>query len=292
MSEFKFACPVCGQHITADSSTSGGQLECPTCFRRIVVPQAPASADSKFILSAAQVNEARPQSPGFGTETGLRHRKSPPLAGVITLIVLVFGAGTAAYLFRDKLLKLVSHQDAPPPAAPGKEAIAPPPVYHPIPTNISWTLNLTNVAIPNELATGSIHSNGFQLERAILQGGTLTLRQGRSGPLDFGMTVRLFAQSGEELSGKVLEVTPERTPPLPRVMLRWREEGQPKPSTENIGEGYAMRLAFGTVSNGRIPGRIYICLPDEYKSFVAGNFEAELRKPPPPKPKKPPKPGG
>jgi hypothetical protein len=75
-------------------------------------------------------------------------------------------------------------------------------------------------------------------------------------------------------------------------MLRWREVGQPKPTTENIGEGYTMRLAFGAVSNGRIPGRIYICLPDEYKSFVAGNFEAELRKPPPPKPKKPPKPSG
>ena len=44
MSEFKFACPVCGQHITADSSTSGGQIECPTCFQKIVVPQAPASA--------------------------------------------------------------------------------------------------------------------------------------------------------------------------------------------------------------------------------------------------------
>ena len=52
MSEFKFACPVCGQHITADSANSGGQLECPTCFRKIVVPQAPEAADPKFILAA------------------------------------------------------------------------------------------------------------------------------------------------------------------------------------------------------------------------------------------------
>src|SRR5712672_2412427 len=62
MSEFKFACPVCGQHITADSSTSGGQLECPTCFRKIVVPQAPTAGDSKFIISAAQVAKPRPAS--------------------------------------------------------------------------------------------------------------------------------------------------------------------------------------------------------------------------------------
>ncbi len=41
MSEFKYACPVCGQHIKCDSSQSGTQMECPTCFQKIVVPQAP-----------------------------------------------------------------------------------------------------------------------------------------------------------------------------------------------------------------------------------------------------------
>ena len=39
MSEFKFACPVCGQHITSDASATGKHLECPTCFQKIVVPQ-------------------------------------------------------------------------------------------------------------------------------------------------------------------------------------------------------------------------------------------------------------
>src|SRR5690349_20768529 len=60
MSEFKFACPVCGQHITADSKDSGSQIACPTCFRKIVVPQAPASSDPKFVLSASEANKPRP----------------------------------------------------------------------------------------------------------------------------------------------------------------------------------------------------------------------------------------
>src|SRR5439155_13404848 len=60
MSEFKFACPVCGQHITADSATSGTRLDCPTCFQKIIVPQAPASAGSKLIVSAVQVGKPRP----------------------------------------------------------------------------------------------------------------------------------------------------------------------------------------------------------------------------------------
>ena len=43
MSEFKFACPVCGQHITCDAAAAGSQMNCPTCFRKIVVPRAPES---------------------------------------------------------------------------------------------------------------------------------------------------------------------------------------------------------------------------------------------------------
>ena len=56
---------------------------------------------------------------------------------------------------------------------------------------------------------------------------------------------------------------------------------------ENITTGYALKVAFGEAANGRIPGKIYISLPDENKSFVAGTFNAEIRKAPPPKAKQP-----
>ena len=80
MSEFKFACPVCGQHITADSSTSGGQIECPTCFQKIVVPQAPGVQDTKFILSATQVAKPRPTSADAASQLGpLQPLSSPHL---------------------------------------------------------------------------------------------------------------------------------------------------------------------------------------------------------------------
>jgi len=35
-----------------------------------------------------------------------------------------------------------------------------------------------------------------------------------------------------------------------------------------------------------MPGKIFLALPDEGKSFVAGTFEAEIRVAPPPKPPK------
>jgi DNA-directed RNA polymerase subunit RPC12/RpoP len=280
MSEFKFACPVCGQHITADSSNSGGHIDCPTCFQKIIVPQAPSSADSKFILSAAQVGKPRPVGTANGeqlvADPGADRRKS--VIATIALVVVVGAAGGATFAFRDKIFK--SNRDQ---TQAGKKAVAPPKVY-PIPTNINWTLDLSEATIPEATAVGSIHASGFFCERATLQGGHLTLRQGRSGPADLQITVQLFAQQGEELSGKTVEIPPDRAPPLPKIVLKWKDEQQ-KSVTRNINNGYALKVAFGDAANGRIPGKIYISLPDENKSFVAGTFNAEIRKASPPKAK-------
>jgi|ERR1051325_1069309 DNA-directed RNA polymerase subunit RPC12/RpoP len=285
MSEFKFACPVCGQHITADSSNSGGQISCPTCFQKIIVPQAPASADPKFILSAAQVGKPRPVGAAngeqLGTDPSAEHRKS--LIATIALIVVVCAAGGATFAFRDKLFKSNREQSD----GAGKTAVAAaPPKVYPIPTNVSWTMDLSGTSIPDATAAGIIHASGFFCERATLQGGHLTLRQGRSWPPDLGITVELFAQQGEDLSGKTVEIPPDRAPPLPKVILRWKDDQQ-KAASRNIIAGYALKVSFGTAVNGRMPGKIYIGLPDENKSFVAGTFNAEIRKPTPPKPKQP-----
>jgi DNA-directed RNA polymerase subunit RPC12/RpoP len=50
MSEYKYACPVCSQHIQCDSSLAGTAMKCPTCFQMIIAPQAPATPDQKLIL--------------------------------------------------------------------------------------------------------------------------------------------------------------------------------------------------------------------------------------------------
>src|SRR5712671_3742190 len=102
MSEFKFACPVCGQHITADSSTSGGQLECPTCFRKIVVPQAPSLADPKFILSAAQVSKPRPVSSATDSQLAPTSPSRTAVPIGAALLLLLCAAGAALYVFRGK----------------------------------------------------------------------------------------------------------------------------------------------------------------------------------------------
>ena len=64
MSEFKYACPVCGQHIKCDVSQAGSVMECPTCFQKIVAPQAPAAGDAKLILTGMKADD-RPMPTAF-----------------------------------------------------------------------------------------------------------------------------------------------------------------------------------------------------------------------------------
>jgi len=294
MSEFKFACPVCGQHITADSSTSGGQIECPTCFRKIVVPHAPASQDTKLILSAAQVGKPRPSSAEAVSQLGSLQTAPPrsSLPAVLALLVLLCAVGAALFVFRDRIFRFAR---APAPAGtnalPQPAAIALNTTY-PVPTNIAWTLDLTNVAFPAAVAAGSIHGIGFLCEKAILRGGLLSLSQGKTWPWDLSLALNLFARQGEELSGKTVRIPSDR-PRAPHVVLRWKD-AQQQPVTETISGGYALNLVFGEATNGRIQGKIFICLPDSSRSFVAGSFDAEIRKPAPPKQRSPkaPRPKG
>jgi hypothetical protein len=281
MSEFKFACPVCGQHITADSRLSGKRLECPTCFRKIIVPQAPADLDSKLILSASQADKPRP--PQSNPELAVPFTRSPRrnVFSVGVIVVLFAGAAAGAYLLRDRIFRPTE----PEAQASAKRRPSSKSVY-PVPTNVSWSLNLANQKFPDAVAAGQIRGSGFQCERAVLQGGNLSLRQGKTWPPDLGISIALFAKQGEELSGKSVEVSADRQPPVPRVVLRWKDENG-QPLSHNFQSGNALKLQFGEAASGRMPGRIYLCFPDDSKSVVAGAFDAEIRKPSPPKSKQP-----
>jgi hypothetical protein len=62
VSELKFACPVCQQHIACDPGLGGLQMECPTCLTKIIIPKAPTGATTKLILRARQVQGIRIKS--------------------------------------------------------------------------------------------------------------------------------------------------------------------------------------------------------------------------------------
>jgi len=280
MSEFKFACPVCGQHITAHASASGTQLTCPTCFQELIVPQAPASGDSRFIVSAAQVGKPRPlQSEAVWQQAKPIAAPRMSLLSFLLWTFLVCAAAAVVFAFRKEIQKFALERLSR--RTVGSNANVPSGTV-PIATNVSWTLDLAKATIPEEPVAGGIHGKGFYCERVTLQGGDLTLRQGRTWPPDLGVTVLFFAKHSDQLRGKTVEVGPERTPPLPQVTLRWKDDHE-QAHTRNFTSGYALKMVFGQPANARMPGKIFLSLPDEEKSVVAGTFEAEIGKPPPPK---------
>ena len=98
MSEFKYACPVCGQHMKCDSSQSGSIMECPTCFQKITVPQAPASEEQKLILTGTKVSEKKYSLP-IDEGGVITLEKKSPVAGILFVIVVLAVAGASAFYF-------------------------------------------------------------------------------------------------------------------------------------------------------------------------------------------------
>ena len=242
------------------------------------MPQAPAFGDSKLILSAAKVSTARTAArAGVGPAAGKRQIRGLK-SSLIPVLLLVGTGGLALLLWHDQLTSLANRlaERATSPAARPAPIVFQSP--HTIPQNVSWTLNVTNAPIPNAQAAGSVHGNGFLCERATLKGDRLSLRQGPAGPPELGITVTVANRRPEELAGKVIVVSPVTPVPAPRVILRWKDDQQ-EPVTQHIHAGYAMKLLFGPIVDNRLHGRIYIALPDEHKSFAAGNFEAEIGRP-------------
>jgi F5/8 type C domain len=101
MSEFKFACPVCGQHMMCDSSQGGSVMDCPTCFQKIIAPQAPAS-DQKLILTGTQLTDKK--IPARHLEPARPEAKKFPIASLV-LFGLVLACGAAVLYFRDAIFK-------------------------------------------------------------------------------------------------------------------------------------------------------------------------------------------
>ncbi len=265
MSEFKFMCPVCGQHIAVDAGAAGAQIECPTCFQRIIVPQAPR-ADSKYILSATQY--IKPQVDPSPTPPNPAVASRRKLAPAILVSVIFIGLlAVALYLLIQKSDDSNAAPSAADPAGPGS-------------SDRVWSLNLGNALFPGDAASGKIHDRIFICQRAILQGGALALSQ-NSGSSELIVNVYFSTNNEPWKDGGSFDVRTNHPAGRPGITLRWREGHLH--GLQTFSHCYAMKLELVQDKGEQAPGKIYLCLPDDAQSFVAGTFDAEIRKPSLPK---------
>jgi hypothetical protein len=278
MDAFKFACPVCGQHISCDPAQAGSQMKCPTCFQKLVVPQAPSGAAAGYIITASKVSE-RPSSaiPRVVVPRPVE-KKAPPLAAIGFFAVLI-GVVVVGILYHDKIFRTASTSSSaetnPLASTSGPQRT----IWLPLPPNAqtNWTLDLTNASISDLEAVGRVHGTDFHCERATLNGGNLNLRQGADWPPDLGASIHLGVARVEDLAGRSIYITPDQVR-APEVALRWKDVLR-QPVKETLTNGYALRMMFGVVTNGQIPGKIYLCTTDSSKSWVRGSFDAQIRPP-------------
>ncbi len=140
-----------------------------------------------------------------------------------------------------------------------------------------WKADVSDVAIPDVPAQGQVHGVDFEVEEATISGGVLTLRQGEDFFADQELMIFLFLEEDESPAGKEYLAQPgEQQFGNPHIHMRYRVEGESMPETEMFMNRYSIQLRFGEIADGTLSGEIYLTLPDEHESFVAGRFEAKL----------------
>jgi DNA-directed RNA polymerase subunit RPC12/RpoP len=82
MSEFKFNCPRCDQHLKCDEAFSGREIQCPTCNHLIRIPAIPGKT-ANYVAESGQtwntfIQPGVPHRPPPGPA---KPKKEPPAGG-------------------------------------------------------------------------------------------------------------------------------------------------------------------------------------------------------------------
>lgn len=258
-SQFKFACPVCGQHLQATAAEAGHQTECPSCFKKLIVPQAPTEAGGKLLISAALADTRRvpanaDQSPSSTTET-LSHPETGKPVGrsvvVVGIALIVLSAFVVGLFWIG--------------AGRGRGN------GHELDL---WTDRPEALRLVQAPAIGRLNGWSFEPTHAIWRDTGLTLKQEGGHPDSLAMVVTFPLRGGELVPGKTFRVDPS-TPPLDTpIVMTWEDE-LGTTHAQSIPSGYVLWVEFDAVSTDRVAGRLHICLPDPAQSWVAGSFDAE-----------------
>jgi hypothetical protein len=243
MSDFKCACPACGQHFLCDTSLAGAVMACPTCSQKITLPPAPAMVNPERIIPGAKAGNC--PAPKLPERHATVAKRKSPAAIVVALAILICIVGIALATFREKIFKPTEY----------------------------WTLDVNAVDTPDVPARGRIHGKLFTAKEMHLNKDGLTLRTPQLPP-EAGVTILLHPNPIESLYGKTL-LFEKNTPGAPGVFLRWKNaKGQEAGGT--IYNGYSLRIEFDNAKGNHVSGKIYLCVDDEMENYVVGKFNAKI----------------
>jgi len=146
------------------------------------------------------------------------------------------------------------------------------------PPPAGWTMNLAKMKIPDTPVAGKLCGLDFKPEAIKWEPTVKTVKLviGKGVIPEQSITLFFFLKKDESLENRTYEVSDKKLGAgAPHV--HWRSK-QPdgKAKFSSAAGRYSMKLEFGTKSEGEIPVRIYLSLPDEDKSWIAGTFKLEV----------------
>jgi DNA-directed RNA polymerase subunit RPC12/RpoP len=139
------------------------------------------------------------------------------------------------------------------------------------PAKSGWTSDIGKISFPDQPVSGKLHGMDFTLKTVSFRNGDLKITS------ENGMLLDVFRldESVESQRYEIHSIDSYNT--NPHVKMTWNEGDVVQTST--YIKGYGMKLQFDQAINRTISGRIYLCLPDDSKSYVAGTFEVRIPKP-------------
>jgi hypothetical protein len=161
-------------------------------------------------------------------------------------------------------------RDEPRPASPDLTVVADEPPS--LPSKPVHELDPARHTIPTGPVSGTVAGEDFTAE-AIIDGDYLMFRAATPGHSSSERKVWLELRGpGQTVENRKLIVRPETVPgpEVPRIFI----EAPTLPRPEFYSHGYAMTLELGQRKGNKLPGRIYLCFPDEKSTVLAGTFEA------------------
>jgi len=301
MAEMTFDCPHCRQRISCEDAWSGHEIQCPTCKGALTVPAQPASAATDGPLLVHKVPAGGPKlSLGNVQQPAVQNRnipirnlappppskQNPILTYGVPVIVLaaLCIAGYLGYGWNKRRqakaheaeqnaaaaaaqAQSISNQQA---AAQAPASAVAPPV---------WTLDLDTVKAPQGRLNGTVAGASFEADivRVDASGAAQVLRfiQGQVLSPERAILVYLHLKPGEKLGGQTLNISKEmKGAGVPQVTKLWKPTATSPPQIKSFFSGYALKLELGEMTNGVVPGTIFLALPDPEQSVIAGAFQA------------------
>jgi hypothetical protein len=135
---------------------------------------------------------------------------------------------------------------------------------------VIWTTNLDQMTFPAHPVSGQLHGLDFTLKTATLKTVNLKLNSAN------GLALEVLGL-GKSPEGRTYEVSPADDGAHPRVRITWNDGTALQ--TVKFVTGYSLKLDFSSAVGRRLSGKIFVCLPDDAKSCLAGTFEVRLPKP-------------